>query len=43
MAELYFSQIREDGRAERGVVAATGMRRVACIGSGGCTMVLRRP
>lgn len=38
MADLYFSQIREDGQAERKVLASIRKERVACIGSGGCTV-----
>jgi S-adenosylmethionine-diacylglycerol 3-amino-3-carboxypropyl transferase len=37
MPEIYFAQIREDGRAERELTTSSGARRIACIGSGGCT------
>jgi S-adenosylmethionine-diacylglycerol 3-amino-3-carboxypropyl transferase len=37
MPEIYFAQIREDGRAERALTASSGAQRIACIGSGGCT------
>lgn len=37
MREIYFAQIREDGRAERELTTRLGARRIACIGSGGCT------
>ena len=37
MPEIYFAQIREDGRAERELTVRSGARRIACIGSGGCT------
>ena len=37
LPDIYFAQIREDGRAERTLTATSGVRRVVCIGSGGCT------
>jgi len=37
MPEIYFAQIREDGRVDRELAASSGARRIACIGSGGCT------
>lgn len=37
MPEIYFAQIREDGRAERTLSTISKAQRVACIGSGGCT------
>jgi S-adenosylmethionine:diacylglycerol 3-amino-3-carboxypropyl transferase len=37
MPEIYFAQIREDGRLERSVRDERRATRIACIGSGGCT------
>jgi S-adenosylmethionine-diacylglycerol 3-amino-3-carboxypropyl transferase len=37
MSEIYFAQIREDSLVERTVAAKRRPRRIACVGSGGCT------
>jgi S-adenosylmethionine:diacylglycerol 3-amino-3-carboxypropyl transferase len=34
---IYFAQVREDSRVERGLVREHGLRRVVCVASGGCT------
>jgi S-adenosylmethionine-diacylglycerol 3-amino-3-carboxypropyl transferase len=37
MNQIYFAQIREDGRLERLLLARRKASRIICIGSGGCT------
>jgi S-adenosylmethionine:diacylglycerol 3-amino-3-carboxypropyl transferase len=37
MSEVFFAQIREDGRVERHVRDTARARRIVCVGSGGCT------
>jgi S-adenosylmethionine-diacylglycerol 3-amino-3-carboxypropyl transferase len=34
---IYFAQVREDSRVECGLVREYGLRKVACVASGGCT------
>lgn len=37
MNEVYFSQIREDSQVERHLLQTHQLRKITCIGSGGCT------